>query len=147
MVAGAAGRGHGRRHALGRLARPLGDLAGLFRRLRAAGRKIAIATSDDRDPTERTLAALGLTAAIDALVCADDGLPVKPAADMVLRLCADLAVSVARTAVVGDSPADLRMGRAAGAGLVVGVLTGVGARSDLEAQADAVIGSVEGLLT
>jgi hypothetical protein len=27
------------------------------------------------------------------------------------------------------------------------VLTGVGARSDLEAQADAVIGSVEGLLT
>ena len=129
------------------LARPLGDLAGLFRRLRAAGRKIAIATSDDRDPTERTLAALGLTAAIDALVCADDGLPVKPAADMVLRLCADLAVPVARTAVVGDSPADLRMGRAAGAGLVVGVLTGVGARSDLEAQAAAVIGSVEGLLT
>ena len=129
------------------LARPLGDLAGLFRRLRAAGRKIAIATSDDRDPTERTLAALGLTGAIDALVCADDGLPVKPAADMVLRLCADLAVPVARTAVVGDSPADLRMGRAAGAGLVVGVLTGVGARSDLEAQADAVIGSVEGLLT
>jgi len=48
---------------------------------------------------------------------------------------------------VGDSAADLRMGRAAGVGLVVGVLTGVGARSDLEPRADAVIGSVEGLLT
>ena len=129
------------------LARPLTDLAALFGRLRAAGRRIAIATSDDRDPTERTFAALALTGAIDAIVCADDGIPVKPAPDMVLRLCAELGVEPGRTAVVGDSPADLRMGRAAGVGLVVGVLTGVGARSDLEPQADAVIGSVEGLLT
>ncbi|MFL5641927.1 MAG: HAD family hydrolase [Chloroflexota bacterium] len=129
------------------LARPLADLSGLFARLRATGRRIAVATTDDRDPTERTLAAFALTDAIDALLCADDGCPVKPAPDMVLRLCADLDVPVGRTAVVGDSPADLRMGRAAGAGLVVGVLTGVGARSDLEPQADAVIGSVEGLRT
>ena len=63
---------------------------------------------------------------------------------MVLRLCADLGVEPGRTAVVGDSPADLRMGRAAGVGLVVGVLTGVGGRSDLEPDADAVIDSVEG---
>jgi phosphoglycolate phosphatase len=90
---------------------------------------------------------LALTGAVDALVCADDGIPVKPAPDMVLRLCAELGIEPSRTAVVGDSAADLRMGRAAGVGLVVGVLTGVGARSDLEPQADAVIGSVEGLLT
>jgi phosphoglycolate phosphatase-like HAD superfamily hydrolase len=129
------------------LARPLTDLGALFGRLRAAGRRIAIATSDDRDPTEQTLAAFTLTGAVDALVCADDGIPVKPAPDMVLRLCAELGIEPGRTAVVGDSAADLRMGRAAGVGLVVGVLTGVGARSDLEPQADAVIGSVEGLLT
>jgi HAD superfamily hydrolase (TIGR01509 family) len=129
------------------LARPLTDLAALFGRLRAAGHRIAIATSDDRDPTEQTLAAFALTGAVDALVCADDGIPVKPAPDMVLRLCAELGIEPSRTAVVGDSAADLRMGRAAGVGLVVGVLTGVGARSDLEPQADAVIGSVEGLLT
>jgi phosphoglycolate phosphatase len=129
------------------LARPLTDLAALFGRLRAAGHRIAIATSDDRDPTEQTLAAFGLTGAVDALVCADDGIPVKPAPDMVLRLCTELGIEPSRTAVVGDSAADLRMGRAAGVGLVVGVLTGVGARSDLEPQADAVIGSVEGLLT
>jgi phosphoglycolate phosphatase len=129
------------------LARPLTDLAALFTRLRSAGRRIAVATTDDRDPTERTLAAFGLADAIDALLCADDGCAVKPAPDMVLRLCSDLDVPAERTAVVGDSPADLRMARAAGAGLVVGVLTGVGARSDLEPQADVVIGSVEGLLT
>ena len=127
------------------LARPLADLSALFGRLRASGRRVAIATSDDREPTERTLEALGLADSIDGLVCADDGIPVKPAPDMVLRLCADLGVDPGRTAVVGDSPADLRMGRAAGVALVVGVLTGVGARSDLESEADVVIGSVAGV--
>jgi len=38
--------------------------------------------------------------------------------------------------------ADLSMGRAAGAGLIVAVLTGVGGRTDLAPLADAVIGSV-----
>ena len=85
-----------------------------------------MATTDDRDPTERTLAALGVAGRIDATVCADDGIAVKPAPDMVLHLCATLGVEPARTAVVGDTAADLRMARAAGAGLVIGVLTGVG---------------------
>jgi phosphoglycolate phosphatase len=127
------------------LAHPLADLRALFGRLRGSGRRIAVATSDDREPTERTLAALGVADAIDALVCADDGVPVKPAPDMVLSLCATVGVAPARTAVVGDSPADLRMGRAAGAGLVIGVLTGVGARSDLEPLADVLVESVEAL--
>jgi phosphoglycolate phosphatase len=129
------------------LARPLGDMRSLFGWLREGGRLVAVATSDDRDPTERTLAALDLTDAIDATVCADDGIPVKPAPDMVLHLSTALGVTPARTAVVGDSPADLQMARAAGTGLIIGVLTGVGARSDLEPLADALISSVEQLRT
>ena len=129
------------------LIQPLADLHSLLEGLRADGRQVAIATSDDREPTERTLAALGLTDLIDATVCADDGVPVKPAPDMILRLCATCGVEPARVAVVGDSPADLLMGRAAGAGLVVGVLTGVGGQADLEPLADRVIGSVEQLGT
>jgi phosphoglycolate phosphatase len=127
------------------LARPLADLSALFGRLHDSGRRVAIATSDDREPTERTLAAFGLTGAIDGLVCADDGIPVKPAPDMVLRLCADLGTTPVHTAVVGDSPADMRMARSAGVALAVGVLTGVGTRVDLEWEADRVIGSVAGL--
>jgi phosphoglycolate phosphatase len=127
------------------LAHPLADLPALLGRLRADGRRVAVATSDDRSPTERTLAALGLTDAIDAIVCADDGIPVKPAPDMVLALCATLGAEPGRTAVVGDSPADLRMARAAGAGLVIGVLTGVGRTDDLESLADVVLGSVGAL--
>jgi len=126
-------------------ARPVTDLGDLFDRLRAGGCGIAVATTDDRDPTERTLAALGIADRIDATVCADDGIAVKPAPDMILHLCATLGVEPARTAVVGDTAADLQMGRAAGAGLIVAVLTGVGGRGDLAPLADVVIASIEEL--
>ncbi len=128
------------------LARPIGDLRALLEALRATGRRLAIATSDDRDPTERTLAALGLGELVDGTVCADDGIPAKPAPDAVRRLCARIGVVPVRTAVVGDSVADLAMGRAAGAGRVIGVLTGVADRATLEPLADVVLGSVQELL-
>jgi phosphoglycolate phosphatase len=128
-----------------RLAHPLADLGDLFGRLRVSGRRIAVATSDDREPTERTLAALGLTETIDVLVCADDGLPVKPAPDMVLDICSRSGVVPGRTAVIGDSVADVEMGRRAGAGLVIGVLTGVDDADHLGRHADIVIGSIADL--
>jgi phosphoglycolate phosphatase-like HAD superfamily hydrolase len=127
------------------LAHPVTDLRSLLGALRAEGRRIAIATTDDRDPTVRTMAVLGVADFVDVMVCADDGLPVKPAPDMVLHVCARLGVEPARTAMIGDSPADLRMGRSAGAGRVIGVLTGVGTLDDLELLADLVLGSVEQL--
>jgi phosphoglycolate phosphatase len=127
------------------LARPLTDLGALFGRLRASGRRVAVATSDDREPTERTLDALGLTNAIDAVVCADDGVPVKPEPDMVLRLCARLGVAPSRTVVIGDSVADLEMGRRAGAGLVIGVLTGVDDAVHLGRHANVVLASIADL--
>jgi phosphoglycolate phosphatase len=108
--------------------------------------RVAVATSDDRAPTEATLAGLGIDALVDAIVCADDGLPVKPAPDAVLHLCQLLGVGPARTAVIGDSQADVAMGRAAGAGLVIGVLSGVGVHDELEPFADAIVSSIADLL-
>lgn len=128
------------------LAHPLTDLGELFGVLRGRGIRVAVATSDDRVPTEATLAGLGVLGLVDAIVCADDGLPVKPAPDTLLHLCRKVGVEPSRTAMVGDSIADVAMGRAAGAGLVVGVLSGVGTRAELEPLADAVLGSVAELL-
>jgi phosphoglycolate phosphatase len=128
------------------LARPLAPLRELFGSLRRAGSKIGVATIDDRIPTERTLDALGVRELVDGLVCADDGLAIKPAPDMVLHLCRELNVDPADSAIVGDSPADLAMGRAAGAGLLVGVLTGVGSRRDLAPIADVVVPSIASML-
>ena len=127
------------------LAQPVTDLHALLGRLRARVPTFAVATSDDRGPTERTLAALGIDGEFAALSCADDGRPTKPAPDPVLYLCATLGVAADRTAVVGDAPADLRMARAAGAGRVIAVLTGVGDRAILEPLADVVLDSIENL--
>lgn len=125
---------------------PTADLGGLFEALVASGRRIAVATTDDRAPTEATLRALGLRQFVSALACGDDGVGVKPDPAMVLAICRALGTEPARTAVVGDTPADLAMGRSAGLGRVVGVLTGVGSREDLEPLADALLESVGELL-
>ena len=122
--------------------RPLADLPELFTELRARGIKIAVATMDDRASTEATFAALGVESFVDALVCGDDGLPPKPAADMVWAVCQATGVAPAQAVVVGDSVTDLEMGRAAGAGLVVGVLSGVAPEDVLAPHADVLLESV-----
>jgi phosphoglycolate phosphatase len=123
------------------LAKPLADLPALFGTLRDAGRRIAVVTTDDRAQTDATLRALGVRESVGAMVCGDDGFPMKPEPDPVFALCQALQTEPPRVAVVGDSPADLAMARSAGAGLVVGVLSGVGTAADLAA-ADALIASV-----
>jgi phosphoglycolate phosphatase-like HAD superfamily hydrolase len=128
------------------LARPLADLPALFAALRDRGARAAIATTDDRAPTEATVAALGIAAFVEALACGDDGHPLKPAPAAVLSLCRRLGAAPADTAVVGDTAADLRMGRAAGVGLTIGVLSGVGTPDILAPYADALLPSVGDLL-
>jgi phosphoglycolate phosphatase len=127
------------------LAQPVTDLRALLGRLRERVGTFAVATSDDRDPTEQTLAALGVSGEFAAITCADDGIRNKPAPDPVLHLCGHLGIAPGRTAVIGDSPADLRMGRAAGAARAIAVLTGVGDRATLEPLADVVLTSIADL--
>ena len=128
------------------LAVPLADLALLFRTLRADGRRIAVATGDDRGPTAATLDALGVATLVDAIACPDDGHPTKPDPGMLRHLCSTLGVEPGRAAMVGDSAVDLEMARTAGFGLAVGVLSGVGDRAELEPLADALIDSVADLM-
>ena len=127
------------------LAVPLADLRELFGRLRGDGRRIAVVTTDDRAPTDATLRALGVRSAVEAMVCGDDGFPMKPEPDPVFAICQVYGSEPSRVAVIGDTPADIAMGRAAGAGRVVGVRSGIGRDSDL-ADADAIIDSVGVLL-
>jgi phosphoglycolate phosphatase-like HAD superfamily hydrolase len=128
------------------LAQPLTDLPLLFTTLQRAGFQIAIATSDDRRPTEALLEALKLTHLVDGLVCADDGLPIKPAPDMVVALCHRLNVLPQDTVVVGDNVPDLQMGRNAGVALTIGVLSGVGSVTVLTPWADFLLNSIAELV-
>ncbi|MBI3745534.1 MAG: HAD family hydrolase [Chloroflexi bacterium] len=129
------------------LARPVTDLAVLFASLGSHGVRIAVATSDDREPTERTLAHLGVRHLVEAVACADDGRPVKPDPAAVLWICEVLGVPPERSAVIGDAQADMAMGRAAGVARLIGVLTGAGDRATLVAAgADMVLDSVADLV-
>src|SRR4029079_10110127 len=124
---------------------PVTDLRALLVRLRGRVPTFAVATSDDRGPTERTLAALGVAGEFAALSCADDGRPTKPAPDPVLHLCAELGVPPERTAVGGDTTAHLRIARDARVARAIGVLTGVGDRATIEPLADVVLDSIADL--
>lgn len=126
-------------------ATPAADVRRVVAALRAADKRIAVVTTDDREPTDATLRAFGIRDAVKAMVCGDDGFATKPAPDAVFAVCQAFRTEPGRCAVVGDAPSDVAMGRAAGAGLVVGVLTGVGGPEDL-ADADVIVASIDALV-
>jgi phosphoglycolate phosphatase len=127
------------------LAVPLADLPAVFGRLRTDGREIAVVTTDDRAPTDATLRSLGVRDEVRAMVCGDDGFAMKPEPDPVFAICQAFRSDPSRVLVVGDTPADIAMGRAADAGRVIGVRSGLGSVADLR-DADAIIESVADLL-
>lgn len=127
------------------LAKPFTDTRALFSQLHEKNIKIAIATTDDRAPTQAMIEAFDIEEYISSMVCADDGIKAKPFPDMVLTLCERMKVEPSKVMVIGDTTADLKMARSAGAGLVVGVLSGVSNARDLVSYADILIESVDEL--
>jgi HAD superfamily hydrolase (TIGR01509 family) len=120
---------------------PLVDLTAVFTALRQAGRLIAVATTDDRRPTEATLANLGLVDDVEEIVCGDDVGPTKPDPAVLVGIAARLGIPVERTAMVGDTPADLRMAHDAGA-RAIGVASGIASITELTPDADIVVDSI-----
>jgi len=125
------------------LAKQLTDTRALFSQLQSKGIKIGIATTDDRAPTQSMIEAFDIEEYITTMVCADDGIKAKPAPDMVLTICERMNIDPSRVMVVGDTTSDLKMARSAGAGLVVGVLSGVSSARDLVEYADVIIESID----
>ena len=121
------------------LLRPLGDIAGLLAKLRAAGIKVALATADTRVPTQHALDALAIEGLFDTVVCGDDGFALKPAPDMGLEVCRRLGVAPQEALMIGDTTSDLQMARKAGFGWAVAVTTGASQAQDLAPLADQVI--------
>ena len=121
------------------------DTWALFSKLHQQNIKIGIATSDDRAPTQAMIEAFDIEDFITTMVCSDDGIPAKPAPEMVTTICQRMNIEPSKVMVIGDTTSDLKMGRAAGAGLVVGVLSGVSAAKDLIPFADVIIDSVDDL--
>ena len=123
------------------------DLHVLFESLHRHGIKVAICTADNRRPTEQFLKAMDLDHYVDTMVCGDDeGAVPKPAPDNAHTICKQLGIDPAETIIVGDTIADLGMGRSASLGATIGVLSGVGDVKDLDHTADHMIMNVGEIL-
>jgi phosphonatase-like hydrolase len=117
--------------------KPLPGVPEALAALRAAGVRVALTTGFDRQVTEPLLTALGwdVPGTLDAVVCADEVDTGRPAPDMIRAAMARLGVTdPARVLVAGDTVLDVRAGRAAGAGMVIGVLTGAQEAAELSAE-------------
>ncbi len=117
----------------------------LFAELAGHGYHLGVATMDDERTARTTLSALGLDPYTEFVCGADSGHGIKPQAGMFHAFCHAVSLSPDEVVMVGDSPHDLNMGRAAGAGLVVGVLTGAHVAADLAPIADLVLADATGL--
>lgn len=112
---------------------PVLDLPVFFTRLRKRGLKIGIATMDSE---QGALAAMDRYEArhhLDFICGFDTGHGVKPGGGMVQAFSRLMEVPAGEIAVVGDSPHDIEMAHAGGAGRAIGVLTGVSPRETLMA--------------
>jgi phosphoglycolate phosphatase len=127
-------------------ATPVCDLGAYLDALRARGIQAGIATSDNYAAAMATVERLGITEKFDFICGYDSGHGTKPGPGMVHAFCRQLGLTPAEVAMVGDNTHDLEMGRAAGAGLVVGVLTGSSKTPDLAPLADLVLPDITGLL-
>jgi phosphonatase-like hydrolase len=99
----------------------------VFRRLRAAGIKVALDTGFSRDIVEVILDRLAWNdrELVNLTVTSDDVPRGRPHPDMIERAMSELGVRDARrVAKVGDTPADLEEGTRAGCGMVIGVTGG-----------------------
>lgn len=119
------------------------SLEALFSSLHSSGVKVAVISNDDARHTESALACFDIAPYVDFVAGGDGPYRHKPAPDALLAAAERLNVAPSRIAVVGDAVTDLEMGRAAGAGLRVGVLTGASSCEELAQSADLVLTSID----
>lgn len=106
---------------------PLPGVEDAVARLRSAGVAVVLQTGYSRDIAESILKIMGWSVGeqIDGLITSDEVAASRPAPYLIFHAMELTGVTdVSRVCAVGDTPNDLGAGSNAGAGLVVGVLTG-----------------------
>lgn len=124
------------------LVQPLPGIPQALKKLHEQGFKMAIVTTDDSEKALENLQCLGLSDYFEAVLGCDLVAACKPAPDLVLEACRLLKTRPEKVAVIGDTVADMKMGKAAGAKLSLGVTSGVTPKKILLEVADMVLGSV-----
>ncbi|MEQ8354555.1 MAG: HAD family hydrolase [Kiloniellaceae bacterium] len=123
-------------------ASPVPGLAETLRRLKARGLMLGVATNDSEDSALSSLGRFEVLDHFAFLAGFDSGHGAKPGPGMVEGFCKVTGLAPEAVAVIGDNHHDMEMGRRAGAGLLVGVLTGTGKHDDLAPHAHHVLDSI-----
>ncbi|MDB5524225.1 MAG: gph [Rhizobium sp.] len=121
------------------------DLPALFKRLKARGLHLGIASSDNEASIRAIAERMQFMPYVDYIAGYDSGHGVKPNPGMVEAFARRQNIDLSEIAVVGDNTHDLHMARNARAGLAIGVLTGTSGIEALEPHADYVLASIEEL--
>ncbi|KAF8366802.1 hypothetical protein PRIPAC_84631 [Pristionchus pacificus] len=99
----------------GGVTRPVCDLPTLFEALAIRGVRSAVCTADSRRATVNQLDMLGIAPYMDLVVCGNDqGIIPKPSPHCAIQICKKLGVELNEALMVGDTVADVKMGRVAG---------------------------------
>jgi phosphonatase-like hydrolase len=113
---------------------PMPGAVELFAACRAAGTRVCLSTGFAPVTRDAIIDALGWGPLVDLVLSPADAGRGRPWPDMPLTALLQLGGdAVSSLVVAGDTPADVECGLRAGAGLVVGVLSGDSARADLAA--------------
>ena len=121
---------------------PLTELGVLFSDLAGSGLRLGVATMDLEGSAREALARFEVSHLVDFVCGCDSGHGEKPGPGMVLAFCRACGLEPGQVMVVGDTPHDMHMARAAGAGAVVAVTSGAGEEAVLGTLADHVIANV-----
>jgi HAD superfamily hydrolase (TIGR01509 family) len=124
--------------------RPIDGIPELFAALKAAGWKVAVATSSQRSLIGPWLEAMGLGILLDALVAGDDVDHAKPHPEPYIRAAALLGVQPSDCTAIEDSPHGVASAKAAGC-RCIGFRTPGGPRQDLS-EADIIVDSIRSIL-
>lgn len=124
---------------------PVCDLSALLDRLERNNIVSGLVTSDSEEGARKTLERFGILRRFLWISGYDSGGAVKPDPEVVRTFARKAGVPVGTVAVVGDTLHDMRMGKDAGAGLVVAVLSGAVSSDVLEPLADVVIPGIGSL--
>ncbi len=126
-------------------ATPVLPLKPFFETLRESGLVLGIATSDSEAGARGLVQRSEAEELLDFISGYDSGHGSKAGPGMALAFAEAVGEAPEHLAVVGDNLTDLMMGRAAGYGCLIAVLTGTGDRASLGVFADVVLPSIRDL--
>jgi len=128
-----------------RAAAPLPGLIPFLQQCSRASLKLGVVTSDESVTTAEHLDWLGIAGFFGAVVTRDRVRTGKPAPEMAETACRELGLAPEETIMIGDSNADMQMGKGAGLCLSIGLSAKDGSRSHL-LDADTIIDDFTGLM-